>query len=174
MERAKDVTANHSRLHVFALRFAVMAATGTHEHGAGWGEHARRELARTGHRAGGAREQVLALLERQHCCLSAQEIHDRLRETDGRTPGLASVYRALEVLTSLRLVHRLDVDGTACFEPADPSGDHHHHAICERCGKRDAFADPELERLIHGVGERLGYQIGGHDIVLHGRCPACL
>ena len=117
----------------------------------GWGQHARRELARTGHRAGGAREQVLALLERQPCCLSAQEIHDRLRAGGEPPPGLASVYRALEVLTSLRLVHRLDVGGTACFEPADPSGDHHHHAICEQCGKRDAFADPELEKLIDGL-----------------------
>ncbi len=116
----------------FALRSDPMAAD-AHSN---WGAHARSELARTGHRAGGAREQVLALLERQHCCLSAQEIHDRLRADSGRTPGLASVYRALEVLTSLRLVHRLDVDGSACFEPADPSGEHHHHAICERCGKR--------------------------------------
>ena len=103
-----------------ALRFRAVATTDTHSED--WGAHARRELARTGHRAGGAREQVLALLERQRCCLSAQEIHDALRASDGRTPGLASVYRALEVLTSLRLVHRLDVDGTACFEPADPSG----------------------------------------------------
>jgi len=138
-----------------------------------WGAHARRELARTGHRAGGARELVLELLERQDCCLSAQEIHDQLRAADGRTPGLASVYRALEVLTSLRLVHRLDVDGTACFEPADPSGDHHHHVICERCGKRDAFADAELERLIDALGARLGYAIGGHDVVLRGHCPDC-
>jgi Fur family transcriptional regulator, ferric uptake regulator len=138
-----------------------------------WGTHARRELARAGHRAGGAREQVLALLERQRCCVSAQEIHDRLRAGEGRTPGLASVYRALEVLTTLRLVHRLDVDGTACFEPANPSGEHHHHAICERCGKRDAFEDPELERLIDGVGRRLGYDVGAHDVVLRGRCPDC-
>jgi len=146
----------------------------THEHPAvGWGAHARSELARTGHRAGGAREQVLSLLELQHCCLSAQEIHDRLRADTGRTPGLASVYRALEVLTSLRLVHRLDVDGSACFEPADPSGEHHHHAICERCGKRDAFEDPDLERRIDGVAARLGYDIGGHDVVLRGLCPAC-
>jgi Fur family ferric uptake transcriptional regulator len=147
--------------------------THAHTHIADWGAHARRELARTGHRAGGAREQVLSLLERQPCCLSAQEIHDRLRATDDRTPGLASVYRALEVLTSLRLVHRIDVDGTACFEPADPSGEHHHHAICDRCGKRDAFEDEELERLIHGVAERLGYDAGGHDVVLRGNCPAC-
>ena len=139
----------------------------------GWGDHARRELARAGHRAGGARELVLGLLERQACCLSAQEIHDELRAADGRTPGLASVYRALEVLTTLRLVHRVDVDGVACFEPADPSGEHHHHAICDRCGKRDAFEDAELERLIDGVGDRLGYDVGGHDIVLRGACPQC-
>jgi len=138
-----------------------------------WGEHARSELARAGHRAGGAREQVLALLERQNCCLSAQEIHDRLRAEDGRTPGLASVYRALEVLTALRLVHRLDVDGIASFEPADPSGDHHHHAICERCGRLDAFADPDLERLIERLADRLGYEVGAHDVVLRGRCPRC-
>lgn len=147
----------------------------THAHtpGAAWGSHARAELARAGHRAGGARERVLELLERQPCCLSAQEIHDRLRAADGRTPGLASVYRALDVLCVLRLVHRLDVDGTACYEPADPSGEHHHHALCERCGRRDPFADPELERLIDGLGRRLGYQVGAHDVVLRGACPDC-
>ena len=138
----------------------------------GWAEHARRELRRSGHRAGGAREEVLELLGSQHCCLSAQEIHDRLR-VGGRGVGLASVYRALDVLAGLRLVHRVDVGGVACFEPADPSGEHHHHAICDRCGKMDAFEDPELERLLDGVAARLGYDAGGHDLVLHGACPDC-
>jgi Fur family transcriptional regulator, ferric uptake regulator len=137
-----------------------------------WEDHVRSELSRTGHRAGGAREEVLALLAQQHCCLSAQEIHDRLRGGE-RAVGLASVYRALDLLTQLKLVHRVDVDGTACYEPADPSGDHHHHAICERCGKRDAFEDPELERLIDDVAARLGYDVGAHDIVLRGSCPDC-
>jgi len=137
-----------------------------------WEDHARSELSRTGHRAGGARAEVLALLAQQDCCLSAQEIHDRLREGE-RTVGLASVYRALDLLTQLKLVHRVDVEGTACYEPADPSGDHHHHAICERCGKRDAFEDPELERLIGDVAARLGYDVGAHDIVLRGSCQDC-
>ena len=137
-----------------------------------WTDHAREELARAGHRAGGARGEVLELLGRQSCCLSAQEIHDRLRE-GGRTVGLASVYRALDALAQLGLVHRIDVSGTACFEPADPSGEHHHHAICDRCGKMDAFEDAELERLIDSLGERLGYAVGGHDIVLRGSCPEC-
>jgi Fur family transcriptional regulator, ferric uptake regulator len=145
-----------------------MATTGQRD----WAEHARGELRRTGHRTGGAREEVVGLLAGQDCCLSAQAIHDRLRG-DGRRIGLASVYRALDVLAQLHLVHRVDVGGTACFEPADPSGEHHHHAICERCGKMDAFEDSELERLIDGVAARLGYDVGAHDVVLRGACPDC-
>ena len=137
-----------------------------------WVQHAQHELARAGHRSGGAREEVLELLGAQDCLLSAQEIHDRLRD-EGRGVGLASVYRALEVLANLKLVHRVDVDGSACYEPADPSGEHHHHAICERCGKLAPFEDAELERLLDGVGARLGYEIGGHDVVLRGACPEC-
>ena len=137
-----------------------------------WAAHAERTIAAAGHRSGGARAEVVALLAQQHCCRSAQEIHDELRER-GRAIGLASVYRALEVLAGLGLVHRVDVGGTACFEPADPSGEHHHHAICERCGRRDVFEDPELERLLEQAGERLGYDVRGHDLVLHGRCPDC-
>ena len=137
-----------------------------------WAEHAQQQLERAGHRPGGARDEVVRLLARQDCCLSAQDIHGRLR-TRGRHVGLASVYRALDVLGQLGLVHRVDVGGTACYEPADPSGEHHHHAICDRSGKMDPFEDPELERLLEGVATRLGYEAGGHDLVLHGACPAC-
>jgi Fur family ferric uptake transcriptional regulator len=140
--------------------------------GTDWAEHAQRELARAGHRAGGARGEVLALLARQRCVLSAQAIHDQLREGD-RAVGLASVYRALDVLTGLKLVHRIDVGGTACYEPADPSGEHHHHAICDRCGRMSAFEDSDLERVIADLGRRLGYDVDAHDVVLRGACPDC-
>jgi Fur family ferric uptake transcriptional regulator len=137
-----------------------------------WSEHARRELSRAGHRTGGARDAVVELLDEQDCCLSAQDIHDRLRGGE-RAVGLASVYRALDVLTQLGLTRRVDVGGIAAYEPAAPGGEHHHHAICDRCGKLDAFEDEQLETLIDGVAERLGYAIGAHEIVLRGACPAC-
>ena len=130
-------------------------------------------LTDAGHRSGGARAAVIELLSEQACCISAQEIHERLRARE-RPAGLASIYRALDLLTQLRLVHRVDVDGIASYEPADPSGAHHHHAICDSCGRRDAFVDPELERLIDALGGRLGYQVGGHDVVLRGECPTCV
>jgi len=140
---------------------------------ADWATHAQSELQRAGHRPGGARDQVLTLLARQDCCLSAQDIHAQLAGGDGRRVGLAGVYRALDVLGQLGLVHRVDVDGTACFEPADPSGEHHHHAICDTCGKMDAFEDPVVEQALEAVAARLGYDAHGHDLVLRGTCPHC-
>src|SRR5215210_8562307 len=129
-----------------------------------WKEHAHTELVRTGHRAGGAREAVIDLLGTQSCCLSAQAIHDRLREGD-RSVGLASVYRALETLTGLGLVHRVDVGGTTAYEPAHPEGHHHHHVICSDCGAVGSFEDDRLERAIHDLGDSLGYRVDTHDVV---------
>ena len=137
-----------------------------------WSEHAAATLARAGHRGGGARAEVVDLLAEQHCCISAQQIHDRLR-ADGRRVGLASVYRALELLASHGLVHRIDRDGVAHFEPAHPGGEHHHHAICDVCGRMDVFEDDALERRLHAVLDGLGYAPAGHDVVLRGTCPRC-
>jgi len=37
-----------------------------------------------------------------------------------------------------------------------------------------AFQDPTLERLIDELGQRLGYEVDGHDVVLRGACPDCV
>ena len=137
-----------------------------------WVDHARRDLAAAGFRSGGAREAVLRLLAEQPCCLSAQQIFDRLRARS-ESVGLASVYRALDALATLQLVRRVDVDGTACYEPAHPSGHHHHHARCDACGTLAAFEDDALEDAIEAIGARLGYRLDAHEVVLRGVCPGC-
>ena len=102
-------------------------------HDPAWSEHAHATLEREGFRAGAARTRVVDALARQNCCATAQEIADELRAGEARV-GIASVYRALEVLDRLGLVHRLDVgDGTARYEAAHPGGEHHHHVVCDDC-----------------------------------------
>lgn len=137
-----------------------------------WADHAREALRQDGHRSGGARAAVLDLLARQDCLLSAQEIFDALR-AEGRTAGIASVYRALELLTRTGLVRRVDIGPAACFEPALPGGEHHHHVVCEQCGKVAAFEDAALEDAIDRLARRLRYSVGEHDVVLRGACPDC-
>jgi Fur family ferric uptake transcriptional regulator len=140
---------------------------------AGWREHALETLRDGGHRSGGARTAVIDLLARQDCCLTAQEIFDRLR-ADGRAVGIASVYRALELLTQAKLVQRLEMgEGIARYEPVHAGGEHHHHLVCEDCGKVQAFEDDALEEALDRLGERLGFDVGGHDVVLRGSCAEC-
>ena len=146
----------------------------THSDGAaGWSAWATATLAAAGHRAGAARLSVVELLARKECCLSALEIGDELRSHDARV-GLASVYRALELLHELGLVTRVDVgDGTARFERAHRDGEHHHHVVCRGCGAVSAFDHAPLERAIEQLSASLEYVVDGHDVVLHGRCPRC-
>jgi Fur family transcriptional regulator, ferric uptake regulator len=139
---------------------------------ADWREHAQRVLKLEGHRGGGARAAVIDLLAGQDCCLTAQEIFDELR-ADGRTIGIASVYRALELLSRLGLVRRLEIGASACYEPERPSGEHHHHVVCERCGKVAAFEDRALEEAIERLARRHRYAVGVHEVTLRGSCPDC-
>ena len=146
-----------------------MAATQTSE----WTEQTLASLRAGGYRNGVARKAVVELLGRQDCCLTAQDIFDRLR-AEGRQVGIASIYRVLDLLTDKGLLQRIDVGaGTARFEPVHASGEHHHHLVCEDCGTVEAFADDELERALHKVEGRTGYSIVGHDVVLRGACRDC-
>jgi Fur family ferric uptake transcriptional regulator len=138
-----------------------------------WSEHASAVLGSSGHRWGAARLSVVGVLSSHSCCLTARDIADELRAS-GQTTGIASVYRALDLLHELGLVQRLDVgDGTARYEPADPSGEHHHHLVCDRCGRVTAFEDERLELAIEALARRVDHAIDAHDVVLRGACPTC-
>jgi len=138
-----------------------------------WASSTLETLHRKGLRNGGARHAVIDLLAEQDCCLTAQEIFDRLRES-GRKVGIASVYRVLELLTSEALVQRIDLgSGIARYEPIHSGGDHHHHLVCDSCGRVEAFEDPSLERALVDLESTSGYLVAGHDVVLHGACAAC-
>ena len=140
---------------------------------AGWTEHALRRLEEAGYRRGGARTAVVEHLGRQACAVSAHEVESALRAA-GRAVGRASVYRVLEQLEDLKLVWRLDVgDGTTRFELAHPSGEHHHHLVCDRCGRVTPFEDRALESAIDRLSRRVRFDVGDHDVVLHGACERC-
>lgn len=80
----------------------------------------------------------------------------------------------VELLEELGLVTRLEVgQGVARYEPAHPSGDHHHHLVCERCGAIAPFEDRALERAITRLAGRLAFDVDDHEVVLRGACRAC-
>jgi Fur family ferric uptake transcriptional regulator len=124
-------------------------------------------------RVGGAKRAVVQVLAGEHCCVSAHEIAEGARESGDRI-GIASVYRALEQLEAEGLVQRVELgEGGARYETVVPGGEHHHHAICERCGRLTPFEDGRLERAIVGLTERLGHSVRAHDVLIRGECETC-
>ena len=134
-----------------------------------WADRALTALSEAGFRSGGGRRQVVDLLSEEGCALTALEI-------DKRLPGVgrATIYRALEQLEDLGLIQRVDVKGDAAgFERVDPSGHHHHHIVCEQCGRVVAFEDENLEQAILKLAERPDFNVSSHDVTLRGECVTC-
>lgn len=139
----------------------------------GWAKHALATLREAGHRRGGARTAVVEALARHECAVTALELDDELRRREPPI-GRASVYRALEQLEQLGLVRRVEVGrGVAGYERIEPDGHHHHHAICRACGRMVPFEDPNLERAIGSLGDRIEFKVAEHDVVLRGTCARC-
>ena len=140
---------------------------------ADWIGHAHATLERDGYRLSAPRSAVVETLATLGCSVTAKEIADRLHER-GEDVGVASIYRTLDLLDKLRLARRVDAaEGVARYEPVDPSGEHHHHLVCERCGEVRAFEDGQLERAIEELSRRVDYAVDAHEVTLRGECPDC-
>ncbi|HEY2217595.1 MAG TPA: Fur family transcriptional regulator [Solirubrobacteraceae bacterium] len=141
--------------------------------GSTWAERAARALSDAGYRRGGARRAILELLDEQSCALSAVEIEQALLERK-REVSRASVYRVMDELDEIGLVQRVEIgQGMVRYEPVRHGPGHHHHLVCDHCGRLEPFTDDGLERAIRRVSERLPLRVSEHEIVLHGACDAC-
>ena len=139
-----------------------------------WVQQAQATLAAAGRKRGGARRAMLELLADQRCALTATEIETRLRQAHTRPVSRASVYRILDELEQLHLVVRVGVGQPMVrYErAADPEG-HHHHLVCDECGVVIPFSDPELERAISSLSDRVPLAVSEHEIVIRGACRDC-
>lgn len=138
-----------------------------------WEGFALDALQSAGFRRGGARTAVIEALAKHDCAVTALDLEEELRDRDVAV-GRASVYRALEQLEQLGLVQRIEVcRGTAGFERVDPTGHHHHHAICRDCGRMVPFEDKSLEQALDKVAGTMSFDVTEHDVVLRGRCDRC-
>jgi Fur family transcriptional regulator, ferric uptake regulator len=127
-----------------------------------------RRLDEEGYRSGAARREVIDLLAGEPCAVTALEIDRRLDSV-----GRASVYRTLDQLERLHLVQRVEIGGDAAgYERVDPT-QHHHHLVCEECGRLAPFASAALEEEIARISRDADFEVAAHDVVLRGTCATC-
>lgn len=105
----------------------------------------------------------------EHIC--AEEVFQKVRE---RYPhvNISTVYRTLELLKELGLVTETDLgEGRVYYHWAEKG--HHHHLICQSCGRLTALEDSVLDSLQGTLRERYGFRANLSHLAIFGLCSEC-
>lgn len=111
-------------------------------------------------------------------------IFDALAETDkplknGEIAALvpsvdrASVYRTLELFDRLGLTTTVIRGWTPFTELAEPFKYHHHHIICQECGRVVEIENETLEDVLNLIATRHDFTLSKHTVELVGTCSNC-
>ncbi|WP_280953014.1 Fur family transcriptional regulator [Mangrovicella endophytica] len=116
---------------------------------------------------------VLEALTRSDAPLSAYSLLDQVRSHGMRAP--LQVYRALERLVELGLVHRLESINAfvACTHPED----HVHRliafAICTTCGRTEEISDAVIEGRLRNWSKEQSFKLEKATVEIRGTCSRC-
>lgn len=135
---------------------------------------AEQRLRRLNQRMTSGRAAILEVLAKTGGPLTIPEILDA-------SPRLAqsSAYRNLVVLEDAGIVQRVVTrDEFARFELTEDLTEHHHHLVCDACGRvEDLPAGAGLERALAGASaeaqRRRGFRVDEHRLDLIGCCADC-
>jgi len=117
-----------------------------------------------------SQQRILKLLQGQSQALSAQAIYLRLKQQQ-QGVGLATVYRALEVLKKTGAIQaRLLPSGEAVYSGLP---DDRHHLTCLRCNSSIPLEDCPVQDLEQHLRLAHKFQVYYHTLEFFGICQNC-
>jgi Fur family ferric uptake transcriptional regulator len=124
-----------------------------------------------GYRLTAPRRVVASLIQSYGGHFTASELEAAARD---RRLGVsrATLFRALDLLTELGVVERIDLtSGEHAYVSCAPA--HHHHLVCSRCGRTADVEDSGVAEAVAEIARRSGYRIDSHRLELFGLCRHC-
>ena len=105
--------------------------------------------------------------------LSAYELIARPETRQERKIAPLTVYRHLDFLMRVGLVHRLE--STQSYLPCDhPKQDHEsQYLLCSSCGSADEVESKQIEDLLLDVATQRGFQPKNAIVEIQGLCGSC-
>jgi Fe2+ or Zn2+ uptake regulation protein len=129
-------------------------------------------LDRAGYRLTEPRRVVAQLIAARGGHFTAQDLVDDA-QVRRRGIGRATIFRALDLLTGLGLLERLDLPtGEHAYVACAPAR-HHHHVVCSGCGRTTEVDDAVMGDAVDTIQRRTGWTVETHRLELYGRCPRC-
>jgi len=129
------------------------------------------KLSEQGYRLTPQRMMVLAAIEDSDDHISAEEIYAQVI-TKYPHVNISTVYRTLELLKRLGLVTETDLGGGRVrYHPADKG--HHHHLVCQECGKIIDLDESVLSSLRSTLLREYQFSADLRHLAIFGRCAKC-
>src|SRR5262245_25578268 len=107
-----------------------------------------------GHKLTNARLTVLNVLESSGGHITSAEVLDQVNAVDP-TIGRASVFRTLDLLTSLSIIRPTYINSSMTPTYVLLPDGHHHHIICTNCNRVIEFEDCGLSEIENALESRL-------------------
>jgi len=129
------------------------------------------KLSEQGYRLTPQRMLVLSAIENSHDHISAEEIY---AQVVAKYPyvNISTVYRTLELLNRLGLVTETDLGGGRVrYHPAGKG--HHHHLVCQECGKVIDLDETVLYPLKKVLLREYKFSADLRHLGIFGRCVDC-
>ncbi|MFZ1986361.1 MAG: transcriptional repressor [Desulfatitalea sp.] len=116
------------------------------------------------------RRVILEELRKENVHPTADMLYEMVRK---RLPkiSLGTIYRNLEILTTLGEIQTLEISGSQKRYDGIPQK--HYHIRCIHCGRMDDAPIAPLNRLEDELYGATVYTIMGHRLVFMGLCPEC-
>ncbi len=119
-----------------------------------------------------ARLETAAAVLRLDGAFTVEELVSEVRSADAAAGATATVYRAVTAMEAAGFLERVgERAGSALYAHCEAHA-HHHHVVCDGCGRIAATACPLGAEAVHLAGPE-GFVITRHEVTLYGLCPEC-
>ena len=120
------------------------------------------------------KEQVLKLIWQSHRPIGAYQIQDQLARISGKAVAPPTVYRALQFLIRVGLVHKIPSLNSfiACPFPNSPQSN--LFLICEECGNIAEVSCSSVDYLMQKTCRNANFNLNSKNIELFGLCVLCI
>lgn len=136
-------------------------------------EPALQRLRDAGYKITHARRAVLSALHDSGGHLTSAEITERV-ESEHPAIGRASIFRTLELLTSLAVIRPTYVNPTTPTYVLMSQEGHHSHIICTECDRVIELDECHVDSLIGDLEYRHHIRLTGHLVEFYGICESCV
>lgn len=132
-------------------------------------QSAKALLVESGYKLTQRRQEILEFFAAQEKYFTAKQLYDFMED---KYPGISfdTVYRNLHLYHDLGILESTDLNAEKNFR-MNCGYAHHHHFICNRCGKTKNIEYCPMQTIENELGN---CEIQGHKFEIYGLCPNCI